>query len=320
MNDIGYIIPHYGRDSLLLWHLRELNKQTFKNFEVIVVVDDGPEYDLKINPEDFNFKLRVEFLGRKGGPAATRNYGASLTDAPVIMFAGSDCIPHENLIMVHQWRHSTSRHKIVQGYTPWHPGCVTDVTKFIESAGLQANWNALKNNADDDNWTWVNESSPSFCLTTNYSIDHTLFNNMGGFDESFPGAAWEDIEFGIRMAKFDNLKMLFASNAINFHYHNYDVYSFLRRCRMEGRHRIRISRINPEMSFQMMSPDTLRASRDINESDIIKKALTAVHEDDPDFSTVQTRIQIFVECCRLMSAKGIIDFVDSDDASEIMKL
>jgi GT2 family glycosyltransferase len=314
MAKISYIVPHYGRDNILLWHLNELNKQSYADFDVIIVVD-GPEDELQLDPRKYNFKIRLEYFGKKVGPATTRNYGASLTDAPIIMFAGSDCIPHPNLIMVHEWRHLTSRHSIVQGYTPWHPGAVTPVTRFVDGGGLQANWNALKN----EDGTWVDTSAPSFCLTTNFSIDHNLFNNIGGFNESFPGAAWEDVEFGIRLAKFNNLRTVVAPDAINFHYHQYNVESFLRRSRMEGYHRIKICNVNPEMSWQMMSPETVEASRKVHESEVMKKANIAVYTDDNDFSSMDNRLAIFVECCRLMSAKGIADYLDTD-ASPALKL
>ena len=41
---ISVIIPHKGRDGLLIRHLYELQKQTFDDFEVIIVLDEpAPE-------------------------------------------------------------------------------------------------------------------------------------------------------------------------------------------------------------------------------------------------------------------------------------
>ncbi len=76
MTKISIVIPHKGRDSLLLWHLKELQKQVFEDFEVIVILDEPvPETGMRWSDihlslrelENINLPIDVIFSGG-GGP------------------------------------------------------------------------------------------------------------------------------------------------------------------------------------------------------------------------------------------------------------
>lgn len=301
---ISYIIPHFGRDDVLMWHLSELNNQVFKEFEVIVVVDADEDYDLNINYNILNYPARIIYSGRNG-PATARNIGAENALSDVLLFVGSDCIPDSKLILYHYGNHMLSQVSIVQGYTPWHSDVVTEFYDFLDASGLQAAWVNLR---DGDKWR--DRVSASFCLTTNYSIKKKLFLNEGGFDESFSGAAWEDVELGYRLNR-KNISAIFSPRAINYHYHRYDLDSFAARSRMEGYHRLTLSKLHPEMSWNLTNSFELRTAKEIDEYAILKWAkeleLATYQDNDSDIQLKNIYFSRMLECCKTWSMHGILD-------------
>jgi glycosyltransferase involved in cell wall biosynthesis len=84
------IIPTYNRKELLIKCLTELEKQTFKDFEVIVIDDgsnDGSDY---INFKSFNLKLIYKKISNSGGPARPRNVGISIAAGEFICLLDVD--------------------------------------------------------------------------------------------------------------------------------------------------------------------------------------------------------------------------------------
>jgi len=69
------VIPTYNRKKSLIETLKAFSRQTFKDFEV-VIIDDGSSDGTKeaIDKSNFSFKIRY-FLQENKGPAAARNRG-----------------------------------------------------------------------------------------------------------------------------------------------------------------------------------------------------------------------------------------------------
>ena len=313
---ISVIIPHRGRDSLLLETLRSLERQSFESFDVVIVVDlpEGDNFDNVVRKIPTSFNIPIEIISGGGkGPATARNLGAEYARSDILLFIGSDCIAHKDLVGTHYMHHVYGA-DVIQGYTGWHPDVVSPVTDFIDNTGLQAAWANLKHG----NGKWKREISPAFCMTTNYSIDKRIFLNEK-FDESFSGAAWEDVEFGYRLEKYANaMHVLFVPEAFNLHYHRYTLNSFLERCRMEGYHRLTICKLHAEMSWDMCNPYTLRTAKDLNKAEVIKWA----HElDSVDFRNMEDesvrnlrgiKYQRYYDACKLFSMKGVLQRIPDE--------
>ena len=306
---ISVVIPTYGKIDLLKQVLRTLENQSYTDFECIIF-DDGndPRIQDLIIPSEFNIALEIIRSDENVGPAQGRNRLAEYARSDVLLFLGADCLAHKDLVGWHAISHQYGA-DIVQGYTPWHPDVISVATDFIDSSGLQSAWGNLQN----DDGTWLRKISPAFCLTTNYSINKQLFLNEM-FNESFSGAAWEDVEFGYRLSKYgDVINTIVEPRAINYHYHRYSIDSFFRRCRMEGYHRLTLCKIHPEMAWGMVNPYELRIADKINDAEIISMA----HEmDSIDLSDTNNELipklkeikyQRIQEACKVFSLKGVID-------------
>jgi GT2 family glycosyltransferase len=311
---ISYIIPHLGRDHVLAWHLKELENQSFDDFEVIIVLDEKESDSIWRNDKPFeltstigkaSFPLEVWFSGGRG-PAATRNLGAEKATSDILLFVGSDCIPHTDLIARHYYYHTFTPAKIVQGYSPFHADVITEFYEFLEASGLQAAWGNLKNK----DGSWRTGISATFCLTTNYSINKQLFKNVGGFNETFESAAWEDVELGYQMSRRSE-SAVFAPDAMNYHYHRYDLDSFVRRCRMEGYNRLTLCKLHPEMAWSMVNPFEIRTAKELDEYEILRWAkeldLATFQNTEADIQLKQIYFSRMAECCKVWSMKGVLD-------------
>ena len=88
---ISVIIPTYNEEKVLVECLSSLDKQTFKNFEVIVVDDGSSDKTWEILPDlKFNnYKLRILKQDHKGAGAA-RNLGARRAEGEILVFVDAD--------------------------------------------------------------------------------------------------------------------------------------------------------------------------------------------------------------------------------------
>lgn len=310
MGKITVVIPHWGRDELLFWNLRELKKQTYKDFDVIVVLDEDKEewdngYGAALEDTVRELGAQVNWSG-KTGPGEARNIGVQMSDSEIILIAGSDCIPDINLVARHVYEHDFYKADTVQGYTHWHPDVVTSFYGFLQDSGLQAAWENLKLS----DGSYAREISPSFCLTTNYSIKRQLLLDEP-FDKRLDGPAWDDVELGYRLSKYENIKCLFSPYAANFHYHRYDLDSFLGRCGMEGYHRIQLGKIHPEMGFSLCNPAELRIAAQIEKEEMLRwaKELDNISfEGDKAEAQKLKKIKFsrYFDACKAASLSGVL--------------
>ena len=149
----------------------------YPTYEVIIS-DDGSESNAeKLIHEKYPWAKWLK--GPCQGPAANRNNGASIAKGKWIVFTDDDCLPQSAWLSA--YRLGILEHvriSVLEGRTITPPGIEQ---KLGETAP-------------------VNETG-GFLWTCNFAIERTLFEQMRGFDEDFPYAAMEDIEFHLRLKK-----------------------------------------------------------------------------------------------------------------------
>jgi len=94
MSQVSVVIPTYNRPEMLINLLRSLEDQSFKNFEVIVIVDgdDKTGNMIKDYKKNCSYHLQINATPNTGCNAA-RNEGISLAKSTIIAFTDDDCIP-----------------------------------------------------------------------------------------------------------------------------------------------------------------------------------------------------------------------------------
>lgn len=88
---VSIIIPFYNRFNLVEEALNMLVKQTYQNFEV-VLVNDGSEGDFEIEhfKSQYEFPIKYDKLQRNSGPGAARRRGRELAEGDFIVYLDSD--------------------------------------------------------------------------------------------------------------------------------------------------------------------------------------------------------------------------------------
>jgi len=96
MINFSIIIPVYNRPDEVDELLESLTKQTFKDFEIIIV-EDGSSKNCKSEIEKYKQKLNLKYFEKENtGPGTTRNYGAERASGNYFVFFDSDCLIPEN--------------------------------------------------------------------------------------------------------------------------------------------------------------------------------------------------------------------------------
>lgn len=180
MNQIVYsiIIPTFNRPEALAICLRALSSQVAASSDVeVLVLDDGTE----VVTRDL---VRGEFpwanwhSGPRRGPAANRNHGACLAQGFWLIFLDDDCIPGSRYLRAYlkAMRRAVSNNScVLLGPTV----CPDDRRSLLQEAPHNPQGSAL--------------------ISCNFAICRELFLELGGFDERFPVAAFEDTDFEARL-------------------------------------------------------------------------------------------------------------------------
>jgi len=169
------IVPACARPDQLAECLARLKPgaQTYPadNYEVIVT-DDSPDNSVR-NLVKNNFPWAHWTAGPRRGPASNRNHGAAEARGEWLAFTDDDCLPE--------------------------PGWLNAF------AGAINNSDALEGRTYADRpRRSLAERAPlnshgGYWWSCNFAVHVDLFRRLAGFDEGFPYAAMEDVDFAYRM-------------------------------------------------------------------------------------------------------------------------
>jgi glycosyltransferase involved in cell wall biosynthesis len=212
---IGVIIPTYNRSNALITCLEHLERQTFSNFEV-VVVDDGSTDETLTLLAEFQRRtcLHFRYLSQKnGGPARARNAAIASLKAPICLMIGDDIFASPRLVETHLQLHQSKPALEVAGLglTSWSESgqTVTRFMRWLDESGMQFAYHDLLRGTHPD-WKHF--------YTSNLSLKTDLLRAFP-FDENFVKAATEDIELGFRIEMRRGLELVFLPAAIAYHLH-----------------------------------------------------------------------------------------------------
>jgi LmbE family N-acetylglucosaminyl deacetylase/glycosyltransferase involved in cell wall biosynthesis len=245
---ISVVIPTFDRIADLKRTLAALEtERAGLPFGVeVVVVDDGSR--------DGTGPFLSEWAGRaprtkvlsqaNAGPARARNRGAAAATGELVLFLGDDTVPEPGFLSVHERAHRLGGPGplAVLGYTTWDADRmrVTPFLTHLNENGTQFGYSII---SDPDDVPF------NFFYTSNVSLPRGTFLVLGGFDEEFPYAAWEDVEFAYRATRANPaLRMVYRPAARTRHHHPTTLPSFRRRQRKAGEAAATFARKHPELA------------------------------------------------------------------------
>lgn len=237
------IIPARDAETTLSATLAALGCQRgAPSFEVIVV-DDGSRDQTPAIAEHHGATLLQQ---AQKGPAAARNLGVARAAGKFVALLGADTVPSEDWLSLHAARHGRSAAPMaVVGRIDWHASIrETPFLRYINEFGPQFGFALMAPDVplEPKFWYSSNLSIPTACL-----VEHR-------FDERFTGAAWEDIELGMRLADAQ-VPLVFEPAARVQHWHPTSLRTFLQRQRRVGAAAATFRAVRPEAeSFLRGSP------------------------------------------------------------------
>ena len=203
---ISIIIPLYNAEKTLEKCLTAIFNSRYQNFEVLVVDDGSKDASIKIAE---SFSCKILKLTHNQGPSVARNWGAKNAKGDVLLFIDSDIVIKRDTLDL--FVDSLKSYPAVFGIYTQKPG--TD-----ELLTLYQNFYAHKSMKQTRDLTSV---LYSYCV----AIEKKVFDEVGGFDQSWVRATFEDVEFGLRVT--ENGHQIYLNKNIEVvHHANFDLKRF----------------------------------------------------------------------------------------------
>ena len=188
------VVPVFNRADLLESVLQGLLQQSRNDFEVIVC-DDGSTEDISsvVSKYSRSWPSLRYIRQENSGPAAARNLGIRHASGPVVVFFDSDIILSESTV----------------------EELVCALSENPDWYGVEG---AVEPIEGESNILWdapINQTGGVY-LTAAIAYRKESLVRVGGFDESFPMAACEDVELAARVMKLGG-EIGFCRRAVVFH-------------------------------------------------------------------------------------------------------
>jgi len=223
MPSISIVIPCHNRAYDLIKTLKAYDCQNVDEpFELIAIDDASVDetYELLTSYRPKHYSLRVEHQEKNLGPASARNRGILLSQAPLILFAGDDIVPHPLLIRGHLAAHRFYKGKeiAVLGQVLW-PQDLPVNTLMVHIDGI---------GAQQFSYYYFQDRQYDYrhLYTANVSLKREfLLSQEKLFDTDFKYAAFEDVELSYRLSR-NGLRIIYSSHLKGYHYHYYNIWTF----------------------------------------------------------------------------------------------
>jgi glycosyltransferase involved in cell wall biosynthesis len=222
---ISVIIPTHNNRPVLARALEALRLQTFPSDQYeVVIVDDGSTDGTAEMVDQFRGRMQLQYLAQPNrGRAAARNAGARAARGRILVFLDSDFWAVPELLAEHHKHYPPGTSGVgVQGASRTHPDALA--TPFMRAR---------------ETYLEVPPGPPGrislFRISTrNLSLAKSDFLAAGGFDESFGGYGWEDIELAWRL-RARGVRFSHEPRATGDHYQIQDLEDLRRKMREGGR-------------------------------------------------------------------------------------
>ena len=242
---ISVIIPCYNCESTLKECLDSVLKNTYKDFEVLVIDDKSTDSTRKIAASFKDKRLKLLINSTNSGASFSRNNGIKNSQGDIILLLDSDSYVPIDWINKHASLHKNYFSDIIGG-------------------GVKGIHNTTWGKADNFcNWLVAIPNSKNYYLkklhlpTNNLSIKKSVFSKIGYFNENLH-CGGEDAEFCFRALKA-NLKIYFQSNLIVYHYDRNDFQGFIKHQENWGKHAVKM-RKQLDMDYSFLMPSSYFAS------------------------------------------------------------
>lgn len=227
------IIPVYNRPEEVRELLESFVKQSFNDYEIILVEDGSSLSSIEVFKE-FESILPVKYFEKtNSGPGQSRNFGADRAEGEWFVFLDSDCILPENYLEVLAQNLSQSELDAFGGPDAGHPdfspiqkAISITMTSFLTTGGIRGG----------------SEKMDKFHPRSfNMGYTREVYKVTGGFSKLRFG---EDIDMSVRILKA-GFKTGLIQNAWVFHKRRTSLKKFFKQVYNSGIARINLQKRHP---------------------------------------------------------------------------
>lgn len=217
---VSVIVPVLNGEATLRRCLVSLLQNDYpKERREILVVDNGSVDGTRAIARAF--PVRYLFEPRKGVSYA-RNKGIRESTGNILAFFDADCIATKSWLR-----------ELALGFEDDDVGVVVgEVVAFPPRTVAESYMAARKPLIQAFNMTRAQLSSFG---AGNMAVRRQVFATLGGFDLRFSGAAGEDIDFALRLARKPHFKVQYRPRAMAFHRHRITVRALFEQAQRNGR-------------------------------------------------------------------------------------
>lgn len=225
------IVPVYNRPHEVQELLESLTRQTFKNFEVILV-EDGSTHTSQQVYESFANQLAIRYFFKpNSGPGPSRNFGFQQARGEYLVVFDSDCVVPEHYLEVVE---NYLNHHVVDAWGGPDRGR-KDFTVLQQAMGFTMA--SVLTTGGIRGGRKKGFQPRSF----NMGLHKSVFEKTGGF--KFDRLA-EDIELSVRMRQL-GLQVALIEDAFVYHKRRTTFRQFFRQVSDFGRGRVRVGKAHP---------------------------------------------------------------------------
>lgn len=223
MTHISVIIPTYNKAPLLCDVLLDLNRQVYKDFEVIVV-DDGSTDDTldQLKTIEVEYPLRVYETGLVGqfGMCKAINVGIAHVRTPLTMLLNDDIYLHADCIKHHMIAHKRTKAKCVflgpRFKCPPYEFGEKVTSKNLRRREFTKHAHTIKRGEFETGTSGFPIYREKMMVSSNLSLSTRKLRRLGGYNEAFTAYTGDiDREFHKRLTKA-RMEVLFLWRAQAF--------------------------------------------------------------------------------------------------------
>jgi GT2 family glycosyltransferase len=218
------IVPTFNRPAALAACLESLAQLDYPaGAWELIVVNDGGENSFTAVTDRLKTVLPLQLItGDHKGPAAARNTGAQRAQGEYLAFTDDDCRVTPDWLRAFATGFADGR---------WHALGGQTLSPFLQNRAERA-WQHLTNFLNifmqDD------AGNALLLISNNVAYRRETFARLGGFNETFPLAAAEDMELSYRLLAAGHRQCIWPEAKV-WHYHHLSAWGHVRQQFRYGR-------------------------------------------------------------------------------------
>ena len=234
MRFYSVIIPVYNRPDEVDELLHSLTKQTYSNFEVIII-EDGSEHRCESIVANYKDQLELSYYYKENtGQGFSRNFGFERAKGDYLIVFDSDCIiPSDYLINVdsaldiENWDAYGGPDKAAESFTVFQKAINYSMTSIFTTGGIRGK---------------KKHAGTYHPRSFNMGISREVYEKTKGYQITRKG---EDIDFSIRILN-EGFRIGLIEEAFVYHKRRTSIVQFYRQLNFFGKARINIKRRHPQ--------------------------------------------------------------------------